>query len=646
MALRIETFDNVRGGNTLYKALTHPRAAAPGRALLGALMRKQPIAIYDPSGAAAAVDEFFHLDGAEIAGVYVQQVTRIGEMVMGRAALPVTEIIHSSARSVLIAAFDAERIIDQLQTCLPDRIQTFSLDAMRIPSDRLTNRRHYLDPLNFATNFAFFRDAAGLHTRLVTVNYWSGYGSPAVTCWMTLFAENGEVLAEWCEGFAPNASAIVFDSREIRARFRLPEFCGQLFLHIVGAAGHDIVKYALDTFGDASADVTGSDGIETDGSLSSTHDANAWPADRYAGLPAPAPGEQVILWIQNSHPMPVPACDVGLNPMGEERVVPMAEPVAAFATAALDVEDLLPGLAWPRQIEVRAGKHMVRPRYEIVERGRRRIAHVNVERDDLKPDPALSRLSETLGKGYLLPAPVMPVGEWQTFVLPTPMATDQKELPIAALVYDPEGHEVLRHGLPKLPRSHETALDLDAFPGIEALGDGYGHIELVYDFSAGAAADGWLHALFRYRHRRSGHAAETSFGAHVFNTILTYRDEPQSYAGRPPGLSTRLFLRLGEAGYDTFCLLIYPASRRWRPKSATEVILHHGSGAEVARASLSIPCSGSRLFYYCDVFDALTRAEAGPGAYIVLRDTTCRLFGYHGLIGRNDAFSLDHMFGF
>jgi hypothetical protein len=646
MALRIETFDNVRGGNTLYKALTHPHAAAPGRALLSVLMRKQPIAIYDPSGAAAAVDEFFHLDGAEIAGVYVQQVPRIGEIIMGHAALPVTELIHSSARSVLIAAFDAERILDQLQPCLPGGIQTFSLDPMRIPNDRLTNRRNYLDPLNFATNFAFFRDAAGLHTRLVTANYWSGYGSPAVTCWMTLFAGDGEVLAEWCEGFAPNASAIVFDSREIRTRFRLPEFCGQLFLHVVGAAGHDIVKYALDTLSDGSADVAGNNGIETDGSLSSTHDANAWPADRYAGLPAPAPGERVILWVQNSHPIPVPACDIGLNPMGEERVVPMAEPIAPFATVALDVEDLLPGLAWPRQIEVRAGKHMVRPRYEIVERGRRRIAHVNVERDDLKPDPALWRFSETLGKGYLLPAPVMPLGEWRTFVLPTPMATDQKELPIAALVYDPEGHEILRHGLPKLPRSHETALDLDAFPGIEALRNGYGHIELVYDFSAGGTADGWLHALFRYRHRRRGHAAETSFGAHVFNTILTYRDEPQSYTGRPPGLSTRLFLRLGEAGYETFCLLIYPASRRWRPKSATEIILHHGGGAEVARASLSIPCSGSRLFYYRDVFDVPTRAEAGPSPYIVIRDTTCRLFGYHGLIGRNGAFSLDHMFGF
>jgi hypothetical protein len=62
--------------------------------------------------------------------------------------------------------------------------------------------------------------------------------------------------------------------------------------------------------------------------------------------------------------------------------------------------------------------------------------------------------------------------------------------------------------------------------------------------------------------------------------------------------------------------------------------------------SLAIPCSGSRLWSYHEVFDAARRARAGPGGYITIRDTTCRLFGYHGLVGGNGAFSLDHMFGF
>ena len=48
-----------------------------------------------------------------------------------------------------------------------------------------------------------------------------------------------------------------------------------------------------------------------------------------------------------------------------------------------------------------------------------------------------------------------------------------------------------------------------------------GHAELVYDFRDGGAADGWLHGLFRYEDRTSGHVAESSFGAHIFNTAMT-----------------------------------------------------------------------------------------------------------------------------
>ena len=640
MTLRIETFDNTRGGNTLYKALTHPGAARPAQALLAAFADHGPVAIYDPHGALEPFEAVYSLERTEIAGVYVQHIAGVGSSILGCPVQPVTELARSRARAVFVAAFDSERIIAQMRPYLPDGAAVHTLDALRLPAGRLTNRRRYLDPLNFATNFAFFRDTDELHTRLVTVNYWSGYGATEVACWLTLFAEDGEVLAEWRESFEASGGTIILDSRKIRACFGLPEFTGQLFFHVVGAAGHDVVKYSLDIFGEASR---GGCCSET---LSCTHDANAWPADRYAGLPAPAPGERVVLWIQNSHPLPIPAGAVGLNPMGQDCIVPLAGPIAPFATRAVDISELLPDVYWPRQIELRAGKHMVRPRYEVIQQGRCRIAHVNVERTDLAPDPELPGITGMLGKGYLLPAPIMPRELWQTVVLPTPMAVGQAELPIAARIFDPEGREISSHSFGRLPRAHATALDLDEVKGIDALRNGYGHVELVYDFSAGGEGDGWLHALFRYRDRYSGHTAETSFGAHVFNTILTYRDEPQSYHGPPPGLSTKLFLRLGEDGCDTLCQLIYPASRPWLPFSETDVVLYDGAGREIARSRLAIPCSGSRLWYYHAVFDGKTRARAGTGAHVIIRDATCRLFGYHGLVGRDGTFSLDHMFGF
>src|SRR5579862_3964019 len=252
MALSIETFDNLRGGNTLYKALVHPHAAPAARALIAGLARNGPTAIVDAHGAAAGFAEIYGLDGVEIAGIYVQDMARLGTTVLGCAALPLPEIAGSGAASVFVAGFDADRLIGQLEPFLPNGARTVSLDAMRIPEERLTNRRLYLDPLNFATNFALFRDTGTLHTRLVTANYWAGYGAPATKCWLTLFDGDGRPIAEWAEPCGHGA--IVIDSRAVSARFGLGDFAGQLFIHVVGAAGHDIVKYALDTFGDPGGD--------------------------------------------------------------------------------------------------------------------------------------------------------------------------------------------------------------------------------------------------------------------------------------------------------------------------------------------------------------------------------------------------------
>ncbi len=640
MTLRIATFSNVTGGDSFFKAAGHPLAAPKAVALLARLADAGPVAVYDPYGLAEPFAELHDLSRVAVGGVYVQDVTAVGRRVLGHAARPVTELPASGAALVFVVAFDSQRLENHIAHLVPAGVPVVSLDGMRIPEDMLTDHAHYLSRFNWATNFGWLRDeqppgGAGRHTRIVTANYWTGYGARAPRLWARLMDADGAPLAEWTDAMPPSGGTIAIDSRQVRARFGLGDFCGSLFLHVIGAAGHDVVKYMLDTFG------------ESDIELSCTHDANAWPADLYAGLPAPKEDERVLLWIQNSHPAAIPPGTVGLSLMGHNEVRTLDRAVAPFATVALDVAELFPEARWPAQFEVRAGKRFVRPRYEVVTAaGRRRVAHVNVERDDLTLDPALATLAPLLGKGHLLPAPVLPPERWRTLLLPTPMSTAQRELPIKAVVHDAAGRVVAEHRFGNLRRSDSVALDVSGLLDGAALPGGWGHVELMYDFDAGQCADGWLHALFRYENRASGHAADSSFGSHVFNTALTYRGEPQSYHGHPPGLSTRLFLRLGPEPLDTFGVLIYPASTPWHASSDTSLVLTRRDGAEVARRKIAIPCSGSRLFSHRETFTEAERAAAGENAYILIRDTTCRLFGYQGCLDVGGAFSLDHMFGF
>src|SRR5262249_12473670 len=153
------------------------------------------------------------------------------------------------------------------------------------------------------------------------------------------------------------------------------------------------------------------------------------------------------------------------------------------------------------------------------------------------------------------------------------------------------------HRFGNLKRRDSVWLELDTvLKANGGLPSGYGHIVVHYDFTAGTQADGWLHAVFRYRDRGSGHPAATSLGAHIFNTAIPFAGDPQSYSGPPPGLSTRLFLRLGHAGAETFCHLIYPASTTWHSQSTTDLILYNAKGDEMARKQVEIPCNGSLLW--------------------------------------------------
>jgi hypothetical protein len=296
-------------------------------------------------------------------------------------------------------------------------------------------------------------------------------------------------------------------------------------------------------------------------------------------------------------------------------------------------------------VELRAGRHLVRPRYEVTRGGRTRIAHINVERSDLKPDAGIKTLHEAMGRGFLLPFPVLPRGRFKTIMQPTPMAVTEQNMPLRLDVFAAGGGKIAERYLGVLARNHDVAVDLDDVLPEGALAEG-GHAELVYDFREGGDANGWLHALFRFEDRVSGHAAESSFGAHVFNTLMTYKNEPQSYTGKPPGLSTRLFLKLGFGGRESFCVLIYPASGPWVEFSSTMLELYDGAGVLVETAPVAIACSGSAMIYPSRYFDAEKLRAAGETGYVLIRDTTCRLFGFHGVDDKAGGFSFDHMFGF
>jgi hypothetical protein len=630
--LDIETFDNVKGGNVVYKALAHPVAAEGLARLTDRLNVSGLTAIYDPDGIAGPLLALS--PGFDVEGVYVHDTLAVGAPRGGHIARPLTDLVHARAATILIAAFDAQRLAARLAAFTPPGATIVTLDEAKLPEPLITNPKRYLDPVNFATNFVFFRDDGHLATRLTTANYWAGYGAQGVTFFQRLYDISGAVLAEWQTPAPPAAGGFIIDSADIRRRFDLPPFTGQLFIHAIGVAGHDVVKYALDTYA-----------TDNGPSLSCTHDANAWPSDRFAGLPAPREDERVTLWIQNSHAVPIPAGAMALDRMGAEAPLSINEEIPPFATCPIDVADFFPRLRWPAQLELRAGRHVVRPRYEVTRAGRTRIAHVNVERADLRPDPGIKTLPDSLGRGFLLPFPILPRATHKTIVQPTPMAQSERNMPLRLDVFAPDGAKLTERFLGVLPRDHDTAIDLDDILAENDLAEG-GHAELVYDFRDGGDANGWLHALFRFESRASGHAAESSFGAHMFNTIMTYKGEPQSYNGPPPGLSTRLFLKLGFSAGASFCMLIYPASAAWVKNSSTTLELHDPDGTRLAAAAIQIPCSGSTLVQPAAHFSAAQLREAGEAGYILIRDSTCRLFGFHGVDNDAGSFSLDHMFGF
>ena len=631
------------GGNAVFKALTHPLVAAKAAALQQKLQGKR-VAVYDPDGHYGQFAALFPLKESRIEGYYVQNVAHRGRLsVEGLPARLITDLDASCYDVILLASFAAERVAQQAVAYV-GTTPTASLGELHLDAAFLTNTKNYLDPLNFVVNNILWEHRADAYSVLSATHYWAEYGAKNTRLWLCLVKADGTVLAQgWYPLTAAAGAAWRLDSRDVAAHFGLKDdFFGTLFIHVVGTAGHDLIKYGLDFF-DANPR-----------RLTATHDANPWPAHSYAGIPAPDKNQHVIVHLQSALPVATPGGTIGLyvhgapeKPEKPEKIVWIDQELPAFGLINISVGEVFPGVAWPQQLEVIAHKALVRPRYTVENGSQRWIGHGNVVRADLQPDAELATLEPVFGKGFILPLPILPAEQYATDILPTPMTTVQNALPLKALVFDAEGKQLLEEPLGLQKRGKIGLVSVDALLKKHNVTlKGHGTMQMIYDFSHGVAVDGWLHAIARATRRDNGHVAETSFGAHIFNSAAVYKNEPQSYTSAAPGLTTRLFLRL-VPGYNGFCCLIYPVSKAWHAHSDTVFVLRGSDGAAVAEARRAIPANGSVLVTPADLFSAADLAKAGDFAHISIRDKTCRLFGYAGLRDdTNGGFNLDHMFGF
>ena len=320
-----------------------------------------------------------------------------------------------------------------------------------------------------------------------------------------------------------------------------------------------------------------------------------------------------MLWVQNSHPAPIPPGAIGAQADGRRRASPRStEPIAPFASRAVDVAELLPGLAWPR-------RSSCTPASISCARATRSSSTAAAASPMSMSSAAISSPTQSCRARRDCSARAICCRRRSCRAASgTPCCCRRRWRPVAdASCRSPrsstirDGSEIARHRFGRLPRdtrprSTSTAHRHDGSAAATAMSSWSTISPTAARPTAGCTRSSATASA------PSGHAAETSFGAHVFNTILTYRDEPQSYSGRPPGLSTRLFLRLGDERLRHACHLIYPGldavARRTAPPTSSCTT---AAGCEVARAALAIPCSGSRLWRYHELFDAATRARAG-----------------------------------
>ncbi len=600
-------------GNVLYKALAHPLVAPLLAEFKARLAQFEGLQVYDPHRQFETCDAFLALSG-------LPGVRRLGSDVR---QLEVDEEPVSTYRGgpLLLLAFDSPQLGHLNQLPGGAAGEAFDLNSLKMPADWLTVTDRYLSPLNFVFDLALIRHGKGAASRITTANYWARYGASGGALRCVALDDDGVQLGSLDFPLTDPGQLVEITSQQIADALGVEAFSGQLLMHAVGAAGHDVLKYVCDY-------------VDAEGSLTTTHDANTWPARRYGGIPLPQnDAEQVELLLQNPHHRSIPAGALTLEIPNRDRVA-LPFDVPPLATRRWR----LPTRQGATQGTLHSGFQLLRPRYQVRRAGRAHVAHANVVREDLSHDPDYWEAAQHLGRGYLLVAPILPPEQYDCQLLITPMSRLDDQAKLRLRTFDRTGRVLSCEALP------------DAVDGVRpwhtVKPEAPGHLELSYDPERAGPVDGWLHAIFRYHHRRSGHQSETSFGSHMFNLLNTYRSEPQSYSGPPPGLTTRLFGRPALPETSGFFTLIYPSSAGWHPQSETELRLLDGSGSMLAESVLHIAENGSAQFSLDEVFDQRLLAQPHQ---LLIRDTRCRLFGYHGLTmssGPAARFSIDHLFGF
>ena len=191
------------------------------------------VAIYDPAGYFMDFAAVHDLSRWRVAGLYVQRIEEVGQRVRRVHRQTAHQSLRRPVRRFCSSPISTAALISRGSgPYRPAASRVESFDSLRLPKEWLTIPERYLEPLNFVSDFIFFRDEDGLHTSVSTINYWHERGARHTRLWCRLF--NGVGRRYRIVGSADRSVATVRhragNSQTVRRRFGyfttiLPDRC-------------------------------------------------------------------------------------------------------------------------------------------------------------------------------------------------------------------------------------------------------------------------------------------------------------------------------------------------------------------------------------------------------------------------------------